>query len=124
MSNSTIAQRWDDCAKIAKNLGITKNKVYTCLYSDIQEGGNVQAAIDGDTAVLNWIRGLPSFARMHVKKDKEVWTDITTPAGRLKLAMWYIDKIGGPDIAFKTLKIAVAALQESDDVTKASDTPA
>jgi hypothetical protein len=118
---------WQDCELIAANLSaanhalkLDKHQVFQKLYRAIKNSGHFEAVKANLKEALEGVMLLPEYkalqehsisspVRLH-KPSKRAAS--AHHADQLKLAMWFIDKIGSPKQAVRVVQAAVAAIEE------------
>jgi hypothetical protein len=120
-------QRWKDCEAIAEKLDITKYQVSSYLYGDIAQADKLELAKAGDSSTMDWIKTTPGWKRMLQDKQNEeeqaerirlhkpsrkVDNDMPETADeKLRVAMWYLRKMGSFEDAKAALEIAHSATE-------------
>jgi hypothetical protein len=127
----TAKKRWEDCASVARNYGLDKQFVHDRLYGPLKAGGLLERAVRGDQGMSDVITVLQNSVE---PTRHEGWSPApgAPPAGRcpppsdvppasgkskvdrLKLALWFIEKMGGADKARKVIDLAVQVCEEME----------
>lgn len=94
-----LKKAWEDCLLISKALGCSKMDVYTYLYRQLTDSNLIEEAKKGKHEAINH---LPGYGR--------IFTDYISDEAKLKIAFWYIRKMGGVEKALEVMKIAASTL--------------
>lgn len=102
--------RWKNCEIIASYFeGVSKNDVYTYLYTEIKKEGLLEKALIGDEEALKKVMELRGWEKISESIARKDSNDVITPSDKIRVAMWFINKIGHPDEALRVLKAAIVA---------------
>lgn len=107
-------QRWSDCRIIAEHLGCGKTHVHDRLYSRIKREELLNDAIGGVPTAIETIQSWPEFNERERENHWQPNPEVRGGAERLKLALWFITKIGSVEKAKRAVDLAVQVLEELD----------
>jgi hypothetical protein len=104
-SSVAAKQRWEACDAIAELLNCGKTHVHNKLYSRIVSEQLLDNLLAGDADAIAAVKAWPEFGeeqpRLYVQKERAV-----TGLDTLKLAMWFIAKVGGVEKARRAIDYA------------------
>lgn len=117
----TVKARWASADTIAKKINRDKSNVYNCLTSIFATISNLDCE--------SWAIGEVEEAQKIVDDRYAVEGNkpkLFNPRSRniaedMKLAFWFIDKIGDPDRALLTVQQAVEAMKKLEGKTNEQD---
>lgn len=115
-----MRERWHDCEIIANLLvnarnNITKQDTF-CLYNEIKSNKILEGCLSGDAASLDTVIGWfdkrfgavsQGSTRKHSRNEVAEDTEDT-----IRLALWFIKKVGGPEKAIKAIQAASVAIKK------------
>jgi len=134
-----VKQKWEESKKLKDviaqhdlnftSFGLTAHDVFSYLHKAAKESGALTPILEGVqiTAYMDLLRRLPEYDKMYeahaveAKKPKlykpkkqRVYSEslIDGPADQIKVAIWFIKKLGSVDIARKAIEAAAAALDK------------
>lgn len=91
---NAMKKKWQDCETAAVKLGCGKTHVHDKLYNRMKQEGVLAGVLAGDSDAIQAVQMWPEFVA--TGKDTE-------PMEKLKIAQWYVDKVGGLERAKKLL---------------------
>lgn len=110
-------KRWADSKAIGERLSRPTERVHNA-YGSIVRAGLLEVALSADStnAELEAVTYLIDATAGNVKiHDEEDESSLKTPADQLKVAMWFINKIGSPEQAIKAVKAAASAIKSLEE---------
>lgn len=102
VQKATAKARWELCGRLAAMLGCGKTHVHDKLYSKLKERELVDAVLAGEQGAVAAVKAWPEFYDEGVK----LWMpkkQTPTAMEKLKIAQWFVDKMGGMEQAKKAL---------------------
>lgn len=102
-----MKKKWAQSDIIAKCLGLTKYQVFYKLYEDLVQRNMLEDALNGMN--IEEIKNLDSYKKINEPNNND--EEPLTNAKKLKIAIWYLTKIGDSKEALRVLKIAIKATQ-------------
>lgn len=115
MRGANTRARWVECAELATNLGVTKQQVHNFLYGRMKDEGWIAPILDNDPLTIQLIKGSAEWAQMIQAELRPHLPEMEPqkgPTDQLKLAFWFIGKIGSGEQAVRVVNAAVIATKE------------
>ncbi len=111
LQSEKATKRWADCATAATALGCGKTHVHDKLYARLKQEGLLDDLLKGGEAaseVVDIVRAWPEFNVESVTGWQSSTDDVPrTPVEKVKVAMWFIRKMGGVEAARKSIDAAL-----------------
>ena|SRR5690606_15698607 len=98
---SGVAERWSFCEVIASHLGLKKSQVYYTLYDKIVSEGFLEPLLNKNKETIKLVKEWPEFKKLNQDNND---------AESVKLALWFINNVGGIEIAKRAFNAAIVAL--------------
>lgn len=107
-----MLDRWAKSAAIAEHLKIDMKTVFRKLLPEIEKYKLVDEAVQGSEATIAAIKSWAIWPEiLKTAKAQQSAKEKPTPTGKLKIALWYVDKIGDHEQARKLVDIAIKSLE-------------
>lgn len=109
-------ERWANSKAIGARIGRPTERVADA-YGSIVRADLLEVALNPDSTieqlqqVAQLIDAIPGNIKVKIHDDDED-DSLKTPADQIKVAMWFINKIGSPEQAVRAVKVAAAAIKE------------
>lgn len=122
---NAVKQRWDDAELIGKIILETKKDVYRALavLKGTQFDGQAlydivlsNTSMEANTQAKQIVCELKTKSTIKMERPKRKSSDdvLETPADKLRVAMWFVNKFESPAEALEAVKIAVTAVEKLD----------
>lgn len=113
LASDKAISRWEKCRLAAEKLGCGKTHVHDKLYGRLCREDLLHRVIEGNEQAIETVKAWDEYSQESMSQWQSSDTDVPkTAVEKIKVAMWFIRKMGGAEKAKKAIDATVALQSE------------